>query len=138
MPINIESSEIWAFLLFAIVGLATAGVNFIALALLLEMLKLDYRVAVSVAYIAGVVFHFVANKSITFKQRNLIDIHNQIARYLVLVAINYLLTIAIVIFVVEVLVFAPYMGLLLSMGATIVTGYLLSRFWVFKRSTNGY
>lgn len=137
MSITLESSELRAFSLFALFGLATAGVYFAALTFLLEVLKIDYRLAVSVAYFLGVVFHFVANKSITFKQHDLTDIQRQIARYLVLVAVNYALTLVIVIFAVEVLGFAPYVGVLLSMGATVISGYLLSRFWVFKRSSHG-
>lgn len=135
MRVEFERSETRAFLLFALFGLLTATVYFGTLAILLEVVHVEYRWAVSVSYLTGVLFNFSTNRVITFKHRELSGIHRQILKYSILVAINYLLTILIVIFTVETLCLLPYIGVVFSMGATLITGYILSRFWVFKRAS---
>lgn len=128
-------AELRAFSLFAILGLTTAGIYFGTLALLLSVAHVEYKVSVSLGYFMGVLFNFTANKVITFKQRNLVDIHRQLLRYLVLVVVNYLLTASIVVVTVEKFGLSPYIGVVFSMAATLVSGYLLSRLWVFKRAS---
>lgn len=128
---NIKYLELRAFLLFAFFGVATAAVYFSFLAFFLESLRIEYRTSVSLSYIIGVLFHFSSNKMITFNQNKLSGTRQQILRYIVLVAGNYVITLLIVMFAVEMLGLLPYHGVLLSMGATLLTGYIISRLWVF-------
>ena len=130
---NIINVELRTFSFFAFFGIATAAVNFAFLALCLEILGVEYRIAVSSSYIIGVLFHFSMNKMITFNQNTLSGTRQQFFRYIVLVAINYVITLLIVMLAVEVFGLLPYHGVLLSMGATVITGYIISRSWVFKR-----
>lgn len=101
------------------------------LTLFLEVLGFEYRVAVSIAYGLAVTFHFFSNRHITFrpaKDRLL----SQMARYVVVAAINYLLTLFIVYVVVGLLHSNPYIGAAVSLIATIAFGYVGSRLWVFR------
>lgn len=122
-----------SFVAFSLVGAGTAGVYFITLAIFLELLRIDYRLAVSVSYFSGVMFHFFMNKLFTFKTKTPQAFVGQAFRYPVLVGVNYVLTIFVVTLTVERLNYAPYVGVLFSMGLTVVTGYLMARYWIFRQ-----
>jgi putative flippase GtrA len=120
------------FLKFGLVGAATAAIYFLVLAFHLEGLGADYNLAVSIAYIVSVVFQFIANKHFTFKSETT-NVPLQLAKYLVLLLINYLVTILVVRFVVENLGLTAYHGVLASVPLIMVVGYLLSKPWIFKK-----
>jgi putative flippase GtrA len=103
------------------------------MALLLNVLGLNYRVCVSVAYLVAIALHFLLNRHITFRAA---DSHaiRQAWRYLTMAAINYVVTLAVVSVVVDVLNWSVYIGLFLALVATIVVGYVLSKLWVFRVS----
>lgn len=46
--------------------------------------------------------------------------------------INYLITILIVEFSVKLLLLSPYFGVVIAVGVTVVSGYLMLKFWVFQ------
>lgn len=124
--------EIKRFLKFGVVGAATAAIYFLILAFHLEVLRFSYTLSVSVAYIVSVVFQFIANRLFTFgtEKRSVLT---QLPRYLVLLFINYLLTILIVRFVVDKIGWTAYHGVLVAVPFIMITGYSLSKFWVYKR-----
>jgi putative flippase GtrA/SAM-dependent methyltransferase len=133
-PISERSMpDITRFLKFALVGGATAVIYFLVLALNLEVLEVNYRLAVSAAYISSVLFHFVANKYFTFKSRTT-RVLTQISKYLVLLLVNYFVTILVVGLIVEKVGLTAYHGVLASVPLIMVIGYLLSKHWVFKKS----
>ncbi|MBX9810886.1 MAG: GtrA family protein [Burkholderiales bacterium] len=125
-----------SFLVFSLVGAATAGIYFLALAVLLEILAIDYRVAVTISYLLGVTFQFSANKFLTFKNKELMDTIPQLFRYAAVAAFNYVLTMLIVMFTVEKLRQPPYLGVFISVGVTVIVGYLLSKHWIFAQADN--
>lgn len=90
-----------------------------------------YIAIVSVAYIAATVFHYLANRHFTFgavKGRH----QQQIIRYLIMWAINYLLVIIIVGVCVEQFQFSPYIGTCISIPFTMTVNYILATYWVFR------
>ena len=121
-----------SFFKFGLVGAATAAIYFLVLASLLELLKADYKLAVSIAYIVSVTFQFNANKYFTFKAERKNVVH-QLTKYLILLIINYLITMLVVRFVVEKLGLTAYHGVLASVPLIMVVGYLLSKHWIFKK-----
>jgi len=88
---------------------------------------------VSLAYVLAVVIHFLGNRHFTFKSFQQ-PVSQQIPRYLVLAVINYFVTISAMYAVVEIFHYSPYLGIIFGIGGTVITGYLLSRFWIFKRA----
>lgn len=120
------------FLKFELVGAATAAIYFLVLAFHLEVLGANYNLAVSIAYIVSVVFQFIANKRFTFKSETT-SVLPQLSKFLVLLFINYLVTILVVRFVVENLGLTAYHGVLASVPLIMVVGYLLSKHWIFKK-----
>jgi putative flippase GtrA len=125
-----------SFLVFSLVGAATAGLYFLSLAVLLEILAVDYRVAVTISYLLGVTFHFSANKCLTFRNIELIGTIPQLFRYAAVAAFNYVLTMLIVLFTVEKLRQPPYLGVFISVGVTMIVGFLLSKHWIFVQVEN--
>lgn len=123
-----------SFLVFSLVGATTAGIYFVSLAVLLEKFAVDYRVAVTISYLLGVTFHFSANKLLTFKNNELMGTIPQLFRYAAVAVFNYVLTMLIVLFTVERLRQPPYLGVFISVGITAVSGYLLSKHWIFAHA----
>ncbi|EKN5912845.1 TPA: GtrA family protein [Yersinia enterocolitica] len=134
--INGNHTELYShalvFAKFSLVGGMTMLIYFFFIWLIKSFLGLSYIIAVSVAYFISVLFHFLASKYFTFSMPTLDYGHNIIVRYLLLLLLNYLITVLVVSFCVDKLHFSPYISVCISAVFTIFTGYLLGRYWVFK------
>jgi len=117
--------------LFLTVGLVSAGVNFFSFYLILSLVGASYIVASTIAYILSVVIHFLGNRSFTFRVDHL-DLTPQLKKYLVLLAINYCVTIMAVSTTVEICHLSPYLGTIIAIALTVGVGFLLSKRWVFN------
>lgn len=115
---------------FLTVGGISAAINFVSFAILWKYNHIDYKVSVTVAYILSVIFHFVANRRYTFKSHGN-NLWGHLKKYIVMIIINYLITMFIMYIVTESLLLSPYYGIVLSIGATVGIGYFLAKFWVF-------
>lgn len=120
------------FVAFLIVGGTTALLYFLLLIMLLEVLRLEYLIGVSLAYIAAIMFHFVLNRHLTFKATDS-ALLSQGSRYAVMATANYLLTLAIVFCVVEQLRFNAYIGAVTAIAVSASFTYAVSKVWVFRR-----
>jgi putative flippase GtrA len=116
---------------FALVGAATAIIYFGLLATLMRYAGLNYRWAVTAAYIAGVSFHFAANRRYTFEAHGQ-PLAPQAVRYVVLIVINYIVMLAVVTGLVEIFGVVPPVAVCVAVAVTTGTGFLLARFWVFR------
>lgn len=116
---------------FLLVGFFTAVIYFLLFSLLWELLHINYKVAVSVGYTSGVLFQFIMNRQLTFKRSDK-NIWGQGLKFIVLLVINYILTIYIVSWSVESIHLSPYLGIVISVGVTVFVGFLFSKFWVYK------
>lgn len=125
---KILKSELLAYL---IIGGLTAFIYFGIIALDVEILELDYRIAVSIAYVIAVSFHFLANRKFTFRVSDS-RVVRQFFRYIGVLLINYLITISIVSLSVDRLGVSPYEGVAASIAVTVVVGYIVTKFWVFR------
>jgi len=126
-----QNSHLLAFTKFGLVGTATATIYFFFMWIADVIFELPYIVAVSLAYFVSTVFHFLANRHSTFAAA-LGSYERQVARYLVMLFINYLIAILIVGLCVERLHLSPYIGVCASVLFTMCIGYVLGRCWVFK------
>lgn len=113
---------------FLCVGGAVALLQFALVHALHDRLGLSRTLSVSAGYLGSVVFHFLANRRLTFGQRGAVDAA-QVQRYLALAALNYGVTLA----VFHVLAARAGLDLALAaaIGATTGVGFLASRHWVF-------
>jgi putative flippase GtrA len=118
-------------LTYLLVGGLTALVYFGFMALCIEVLKLDYHVGVTVAYVLAVSFHFLANRKFTFRVLDKRFIHQSI-RYLGVLLINYLITLGVVSFLVDKFGVSTYSSAALSIVITVSIGYVFAKYWVFS------
>lgn len=85
--------------------------------------------ATSVGFVAGLCFNYLFHSRLTFK--NAARSTGSLARYLSVVALNYLLTLALVAASLA-LFHQALAGKLLSLPLIAVNGYLLGKHWIFK------
>jgi putative flippase GtrA len=116
---------------FLAVGAVSAAIYFSLMFIWVDILSLDYKLGVTLAYVVTVTLHFFANRHITF-QASKHGVFRQGVRYIVTLAINYLITISVVYSCVEYLGLSVYVSLVLSIASTTISGYFLSKRWVFR------
>jgi len=95
---------------------------------LMMLAGFNYIAAITGGFIAGILVSFLFNASLTFRSTMDLPIF---ARFLTVVAINYLITLVFVFLSLSMLenVLA---GKILSLPVVAVNGFLLSKHWVFK------
>lgn len=120
-----------SFIMFLMVGCLTAGIYLALFVLLTRAFPGNYQVAVSISYVFSVSLHFTANRTFTFKKRTN-QLTQQLPRYLIFLLLNYLITLCFMHIAVEMLHFTPLVGLILTIGATCMLSYLISKFWIFQ------
>lgn len=116
-------------ILFCVIGAVTAVIYFTSIAILHDVLLIDYRIAVSVSYGISIICHFIANRNITFKSKH--NISRQVIKYAVMVGINYLMTMVIVILCKTLLSLSVYTSAVLAILFNLFINFLLLKYWVF-------
>ncbi|GJJ01053.1 hypothetical protein RugamoR64_15910 [Duganella rhizosphaerae] len=115
------------FLLFVAGGLLCALIDIGLMQLLIRGGAAPVAAA-SAGFVAGLVVNYAFHAKVTFKQ---LSSSTTVARYLCVVAANYLITVALVALAQSLLGWA-LAGKLASLPLVAVNGYLLSKYWVFK------
>lgn len=118
---------------FGVVGTVSALVNLGSFYVLWRWLGIHYSLAVSISYALSVIVHFCANRNIAFEGKH-IHIARQMPKYFAMIFINYIITLLVTRFVVEILGLTPYLGIILAIGITINTSYFMMRYWVFPKN----
>ena len=122
-----------SLIFYAVVGFFNTLLYILMFQLLWKILYLNYRFAVTGAYLVSVIFHFSMNRIVTF-QSGQGKLYHQIPKYIIMILINYLLTIGVVEVATVVMLLSPDVGVLLSVAVTVITGYLMLKYWVFLLS----
>lgn len=121
-------------ILFLLVGALTTALYLGIFAFVVNYLGANYAIGVSVAYPLAVGFHFLMNHYLTFQLR-----HEGLAaglrRYVWLVAINYVLSLAVVDLCVRWLELPPTTGALAGIAVTFAISFILAKYWVFRDRT---
>ena len=126
------AAHVAPFSRFVLVGALTAAAYFGVFALLYDLNDVRYELAISSGYACGVAFHFFANRNLTFKSASG-SMSKQLAKYAVVVCVNYVVTLFVARFIVESLGLSPYLGVIAAVAATTLVGYALFAGWVFAR-----
>ncbi len=127
--LNIQSTE---FVRYVLVGGTTALIYFGLVLVFVEIFSLHGVLPVSLAYLASVAFHFISSRQFTFKAVGG-SVSGQVIRYLTMVGLNYLVTAVTVYFFADYLQYPTYIAAGFAVAATLVIGYGMTKFWVFKR-----
>lgn len=112
---------------YLIVGLITAGVD---VGLVIVLLKFNFHLltSVSIGYLTGVLFNFFTQAIITFNSN---VSGKRLLKYLTVVAINYFLTL-IIILVFKKIGLSPLVGKIFSLPIVAIFGFYLSKKWIYK------
>src|SRR3990167_9049291 len=105
----LKISDPKTFIYYSCVGASAAIVNFSVLALCLQIFTLGAKVSISIAFVMSVLTHFTLNRRVTFKSHKE-KFHGQIARYIVMTAINYSITLTVAYVVIDALHYSPYIS----------------------------
>lgn len=115
------------FLLYLAGGVASALID-VGLMQFLIYSGVDYVTATSIGFIAGLVFNYGYHATVTFTAP---PSGRSMGRYLAVVAMNYLFTLACVALSVHLLGLAV-VGKLLSLPLVAINGFILGKHWIFK------
>ncbi|MES2161690.1 MAG: GtrA family protein [Pseudomonadota bacterium] len=115
------------FLVFVAGGLLTALID-IGLMQLALRAGLPSLTAASLGFAAGLAVNYAFHARVTFAR---LSRRHSMLRYLVVVAVNYGLTLLLVALA-QALLGSPLAGKLISLPVVAANGFLLSKFWVFK------
>jgi putative flippase GtrA len=110
-------------------GLLCALVD-IGLMQLLLRAGVHFASATTAGFLAGLVVNYAFHSRVTFDAA---ASASSFARYLCVVGVNYLLTMGCVTLAVS-LAGMPLAGKILSLPLVSVNGYLLSKFWIFRKA----
>lgn len=115
------------FLLYLAGGVASALID-VGLMQFLIYSGVDYVTATSAGFIAGLIFNYGYHATVTFTAP---PSGRSMGRYLAVVAMNYLFTLACVALSVHLMDMAV-VGKLLSLPLVAVNGFILGKHWIFK------
>jgi putative flippase GtrA len=113
------------------VGGLTAILQLGVFALLQDVAELGYRLSISISYITAVAFHFLMNRYVTFRSGDA-TLRQSLHRYLLLVGVNYLITLAVMEVFVGMLHGPEKLAAAAAIAATVGVTYLASRYWIFS------
>lgn len=119
------------FVKFSIVGGTTAVIYFLVMVAVDYSIGLNYIISVSIAFFVSTAFHYLMNMCFTFRAVAK-PLGRQVFRYIVMLLMNYLITIVVVNFCVERLCLSAYTGVWVSLIFTTSIGYFFARDWVFN------
>lgn len=115
------------FLIYVSVGLVSALVD-VGLMQLLISANIHYLAAATFGFISGFAVNFFLHARITFQK----DFSfSMFARYVAVVAANYGLTLVLV----QVFYYwlsMPVLGKIVSLPVIAITGFILSKYWIYK------
>lgn len=119
--------EIRQFMVFIAVGALCATID-VALMQALIVAKMNPVSAASLGFVAGLAANYVLHTRVTFEKSLS---YSFLLKFLIVVSLNYAITIIMVLLSIEYLATAIF-GKLLSLPIVAVNGFLLSRFWIYK------
>ncbi len=127
---TISTNRMRKITLFLCGGATTALIQLSLMALFLEAMHLPYLIAATIAFCVAIVYNFLFQKYITFKNRSK-DFLKQSLTFVINSAINYVLNLAILYIVVEYLHIHPLAGQAIAIILIATYNYFIYQ-WIFK------
>ena len=116
---------------FALVGIFTLGIYSLTFHIFYAYVQLDYRIAITIAYLITVSTHFLLNRRYTFANTNT-TVMPSLLKYSMMLAVNYLLILLIMWLLVDILKCTPYLGLILPSLIGAFTSFMIMKYFVFS------
>ena len=116
---------------FGSIGILILIFNYLSFETCYSLLNIDYRIAVSVAYVFSVLLHFFLNKRFTFEMHHT-QSSSYVIRYLMMLGVNYVAVMFLTHFIVETLHQSPRFIYIISPFITSIISFSMMKFFVFK------
>ncbi|MFZ4524740.1 MAG: GtrA family protein [Chlorobium sp.] len=117
---------------FLLIGGLTFVIYYSILWMCFGFASLSYPKAVAISYSVAIIFHFYANKTITFNAERK-KFWQQILSYIFVALLNYVLQISVIAICYGIYGVNFYISTFIGVMLTMITGYFLMSFWVFKK-----
>ena len=117
---------------FGLVGITTFIINYFFVWLFYGVLVLDYRIAISIAFIITVIIHFVLNRTFTYKATTNSLITHHIWKYGIMLTINYTTNLLIAIIAVGMCGLTPYFAVIFATIIIASSNFFLMKYFVFS------
>jgi putative flippase GtrA len=118
-------------LTYLVVGGLTSIIYFGFIAVCVGLLNMSYPIGIGVAYALAVSFHFFANRNFTFRSTTA-NIFSQGLRYVIVLILNYLLTLSTAYALEKWLGFPQWLAAASAIVTPIIVGYFFLKLWVFR------
>ena len=116
---------------FILVGAITFILNYFFVWLFYGVLVLDYKMAVTLAFVIAAATHFILNRRFTYQAHVISPMIHHAWKYGVMLIINYVINLSVSVITVEVCGLNPYFGVLFAAIIMLCSGFLLMRYFVF-------
>lgn len=117
---------------FGLIGLSTFIVFYSIFHFSFKCLLVDYRISISLAYLISILFHYSCQRFFTFGGGG--NFVNSSWRYLLMLLLNYLITLTIAWIIVEALHYSPSLAPFASTAFTTGMNFFMMKYFVFKRT----
>lgn len=117
------------FIVFCLVGGASAIADVFSLFLFLRFEIFDDFFSVSASFFIGLVVNYYLHTHVTFRSKPTI---NNIIKFLCVVLFNYAITLFVIYVFVDYIRFDIIVAKLISLPIVSVCGYFLSKYWVYS------
>ena len=118
------------FIKFTLVGMGSAGVQFLTLFYFVDVVPVGDEYAVGIAYLFSVCFHFFMNRIFTFAVSGSL-VPQELIRYFLLVLLNFCITLLLVYVGITILKVNPYVVTLTSIILTFCFSYVVTSKYIF-------
>lgn len=130
---NYISNNLNTIIKFGTMGILTTLVYLLFIYIFYDLLLLDYKVSISLAYIIGVIFQFISNQTFTFQVKKISFVH--VKKYSFLPVINYIHTLFTSLIIVGQLNYTPYISAILSTIISAIISFLYFKHFVFQEAS---
>ena len=122
-----STSDTYRFATFVVIGIGSALADILLLQTLWHS-GVHYGIAATAGFVVGLLINYVGHTRITFQKKETMQ---NLAGYLIVVFINYLITLLCV-SLSENYLDNVLIGKLISLPLVAVNGYLCGKYWVYK------
>ncbi|WP_338450372.1 GtrA family protein [Niallia oryzisoli] len=128
-----KQKEIINYLIF---GVLTTAVNIISFWILDRYVGMDYRIAVTIAWVLSVLFAFITNKLYVFnsKKTDFSAVVKELTSFLFFRFLSYLLDLFTMILLVEILLADSLLAKIIANIFVVIFNYFASKLVIFKPS----
>ena len=131
---NYISNNLNTIIKFGTMGILTTLVYLLFIYIFYDLLLLDYKVSISLAYIIGVIFQFISNQTFTFQVKKISFVH--VKKYSFLPVINYIHTLFTSLIIVGQLNYTPYISAILSTIISAIISFFTLNILCFKKQVS--